>query len=60
MKSIRLLRKDFPKLWAYMLELDKRIEPNYGFNHGHTVNELEERFLQEEAKVKKLITGGLL
>lgn len=60
MKSIRLLRKEYPELWAYMLELDKKIEPNYGFNHGHTVNELEERFLQEEAKIKKLITGGLL
>ncbi len=60
MKSIRLLRKDFPDLWAYMLEMDKLIEPNFGFNHGRTVNQIEEILKKEDEKIQRLTSGGLL
>lgn len=60
MGSIKLLREQFPELWRYMLEVDKKIEPNFGFNHGKTVNELEVRFKAEEEKKRKVMEDGLL
>lgn len=60
MSSIKLLRKEYPELWKHMLEMDSKIEPNFGFNHGKTIAELEERFQREDKKIKQLLEGGLL
>ncbi len=60
MSSIRLLRKQYPGLWEYMIWCDKQIEPNFGFNHGKTIVELEQRFQKEEEKEQRLKEQSLL
>lgn len=60
MSAIRLLRKQYPGLWEYMIWCDQQIEPNFGFNHGKTIVELEKQFQKEEEKQKRLEENSLL
>jgi 3'-phosphoadenosine 5'-phosphosulfate sulfotransferase (PAPS reductase)/FAD synthetase len=46
----RTLRRDFPPLWARMIEMGDNVRSAEGrrFHHGKTVRELEARFAQED------------
>ncbi len=46
--ELRVLRREFPGLWAQMLEWDRAIPENTGFHHYDTVEDLEQRFAREE------------
>lgn len=45
--SLRVLRRKFPALWDYLLELDAKQWQTYA--HGFTVEEIDKRFALEDA-----------
>jgi 3'-phosphoadenosine 5'-phosphosulfate sulfotransferase (PAPS reductase)/FAD synthetase len=48
LNALRTLRKNFPNFWKQMIEYDKTIQNNRGFNHNKTICDLEKQFCSEE------------
>ena len=51
--DLRRLRKHYPDLWARMLDMDSRVtQKNKGFRDYATVQDMENRFAQEERQLE--------
>jgi len=47
LSDLRILRREFPKLWQRMLDMDQAIPVNRGFKNYTTVEDLDRRFAEE-------------
>jgi len=57
LNELRTLRRHFPDLWQRMLEMDKAIPVNRGFDGDKTVYDLELRFADEDRQ-QDLFSSG--
>jgi 3'-phosphoadenosine 5'-phosphosulfate sulfotransferase (PAPS reductase)/FAD synthetase len=50
--DLRRLRKHYPELWLRMLDMSSQLGQNRGFRDYTTVQDLENRFAQEDKQLK--------